>query len=175
MVRSDVMTNIPAAVANPPQFTESYWAKVGRVTRTIHIHKVNDFPDNGEKEFLTREGITFRRKREEITQLIFPGTVAELEVVQTGDGELVTGLFLPDVKAWVFRMTAADLAAYTKQIMATVQDHRRQVREQMVEAAAVAVLHEFNSLFDGSINMATARLLADAAIKALETGRSPVG
>lgn len=168
----------PPALANPPQFAASYWDKVPRKTISTTIHKVE--AKDGWKEFTCGVGsqpMRFRRKAEEITQLIMPGTPVHVEVIHN---ELVTGMYLPDIKAWAFRMTNQELADYAREISGQVHAQRLAARELMLETVAEALLLALDDLgliiAPGELAGAheeyqqMARHLALVAIGALETG-----
>lgn len=179
------------ALGNPAQFTAEYWTHVPRQTLAVVIHKVRDLPQTGEKEFFAKTGtgdqMRFRRKAHEITQLVMPGTPANIELIQN---ELITGMYLPDVRAWVFHMSAQDLADYTKEISGHLHEQRLKARELMLDAVTEAILvalmelelvvdpgsvesphpafAEPNPATEDSVRMA--RHLALVAIGALESG-----
>jgi len=175
----------PPALGNLPQFTAEYWAKVPRQTLAVVIHKTKELPETGEKEFfanVTANGkqMRFRRKTHEITQLIMPGTPANLELVAD---ELITGMYLPDVKAWVFRMTAQDLADYAKEISGVLHAQRLKARDLMLTAVADALMDGLYdlSLIDDEASghlldeyRSMAEHLALLAIGALESGPQEV-
>lgn len=128
---TDIFGGAPPALANPPQFTEEYWAKVPRQQVPVSVRNVRTL-DNGDKELICAlangQMLRFRRKQGEIAALITPGAQANLELI--GD-ELITGLFLPQEKVWAFRMTAADLAEYTKEVSGALMAQRNKARELM--------------------------------------------
>lgn len=183
---TDMFGGTAPALANPPQFTPEYWQKIPRQTVAVKVHKVTTKDDdNGGswKEFVVKmpngKVTRFRRKASEVTQLVMPGTMANLEVV--GD-ELITGLYLPEVKAWAFRMTADDLAEYTREISGLLHAQRLKARQLMLDTLEEAMLLALDDL--GLISMSDddrafgasteardmARHLAIVAIGALESG-----
>jgi hypothetical protein len=170
--------NAPLALANPPQFQPEYWEKVprGRMPAVVHNARTKD----NFKEIICRlangQPFKFKRKAEEITQLITPGAPVDIEVV---NDELVTGMYLKDVDRWAFRMTNQDLADYTKELSGHVQAQRNAARELMVVQVAAALLtglaetgliddEATGQLADEYIEMS--KHLAILAISALETG-----
>lgn len=113
----------------PPQFTAAYWeaAPRKRVPTTIMETKRKD----GLIQIVFVNNMAITRRAEEIRQLIFAGTNVEVEMI--GEG-LVTGMYLPDVKGWAFRMTAQNLADYAR-------DYTEQ--EQAKQAAATQQMRAF--------------------------------
>jgi hypothetical protein len=174
------LNGVAPAVGNPPQFQAEYWNKIPRLTVSVVIHKVRDLPETGEKEFFATtvggDQMRFRRKIGEINQLVMPGTPANIELIQN---ELITGMYLPDVKAWVFRMTAQDLADYTKEISGHLHAQRLKARELMIDTMADELyvgLAEVGLIDEDAGERLTqeyrdmARHLALLAIAALESG-----
>lgn len=183
---TDMFGGAAPALANPPQFSAAYWEKVPRQTIAAKVHKVETTVTENDyswKEFICRlpdgQMMRFRRKAEEVNQLVMPGTPVNLEAIHN---ELITGMYLPDVKAWVFRMTAQDLADYTREVSGVLHAQRLAARELMLKSVADALLRALADLglispladdieadadteFEGM-----ARYLALVAIGALETG-----
>jgi hypothetical protein len=118
--------NVPPALAARPQFKPEYWAKIPRQTSVVHIERVTKV-DPEWMEIVLKEGPRFRRKRDEIKQLL----TANLEVhMETVNKELVTGLFVPGI-GWAFRMTNEDLAGYTRDLSVAMYDRERRLQEAM--------------------------------------------
>jgi len=175
------LNGVAPALGNPPQFTPAYWNTVPRQTIDVVVHRVKDIPESGEKEFLVKvaangQQMRFRQKTAKITQLVMPGTPVHLELI---GNELVTGMYLPDVSAWAFRMTSQDLADYTKEISGVLHAQRLKARQLMLETVAGALLiglYETGLANDEATGQLTeeymgmARHLALVAIGALESG-----
>lgn len=168
-------------LSNPPQFAAEYWQKVPRQSIPVVIHKVRDLP-TGEKEFFarTQDGnqMRFRRPAAEVAQLILPGAPASVETV---NNELITGLYLPDVKAWAFRMTAEQIAEYAKAVAMSLHQHRQAVRQKMLDhiaehlllgLKALALVSDSDDLTPEEIEEQNglATHLAQVALTALEAG-----
>jgi hypothetical protein len=130
---------------------------------------------NGDKEFLCVSGAKLQRPASDIKQLITPGTDVQIEFIQTSGGQLVTGMFLPAVNGWAWKMDADELAEYTKSVADAVKEQRMQVKLLMVahlKQAMLDVLNEqprFQKLGDEAQGE-LAEELACAAVAALETG-----
>src|SRR6478752_2984352 len=123
----------------PPQFTAAYWeaAPRKRVPTTIMETKRKD----GLIQIVFVNNMAITRRAEEIRQLIFAGTNVEVEMI--GEG-LVTGMYLPDVKGWAFRMTAQNLADYARDYteqeqakQAAAQEHMRRFLAALIETYLV--------------------------------------
>lgn len=136
------MTEAPPALAAAPQFTPEYWQKIPRQTVVCHIARITNLPilEDGVPwvEIVMKEnGASFRRPKAEIQQLLTPN----LEVhVETLNKELVTGLYVPDC-GWAFRMTAEDLAEYTKKLSVAEHQRQRAALEQTALAFAAVITH----------------------------------
>lgn len=131
------MTEAPPALAVRPQFTAEYWTKVPRQTVKAHIQRVTNITVQGEDwvEIVLKEGAAFRRPKADIQQLL----TANLEVdVETLNKELVTGLFVPNC-GWAFRMTAEDLAEYTKELSIAQHNRQRAAMEQTALAFSAVI------------------------------------
>lgn len=181
------MTQPSPVFAPRPQFTPEHWAKVPREVHQCAIKRLTNIssPDNGEPwvEVILTNGGRFRRKKSEIKQLLTVNLEVNVEVIRSREGEMVTGMFVPDV-GWAFRMTNDDLAEYTKQLSLAVHEQRRRAREGMIEYLAVHLLEGLKELGfemevpsgdDGEVvaqelNMDVGRFLAQIAVRAFESG-----
>lgn len=162
------MPDTPPALAQMPQFSEKYWAKAPRETMVAHIQRVTTL-EEGWVEIVMKEGMVLRRKREDIKQLLAPNAEVHIE---TFNKELVTGLFVPPI-GWAFRMTAADLAQYAKDLSVEVHRQQQATEQAMVSHVALALdqLMEIIAVYPDTNERAEVALtIAKAAITALRTG-----
>jgi hypothetical protein len=127
------MTDMPGeAVAEAPQFTAEYWSKAPRqMSQPTQVVGINN--RNGSKEFVCANGGRLVHPVVDIKQLVTVGTTVQVEVINTGNGQIVTGMFLPQVNGWAWRMTAQELADYAKQVHDAVSKQRVKVRLAMVQ------------------------------------------
>lgn len=165
---------VPPALDNRPQFTSDYWRKVPRSTLKLNIVKVNRKGDW--VEIHLSNGLAFQRPASDIQQLLTPGTAVEIEAI--GNGEIITGLLVEGI-GWAFRMTAEDLANYTRELAARIYNQQQETREAMIAHVTVALEATLNVLGvifgdtteDDDENLGTlAHKLAVQAVFALETG-----
>lgn len=118
--------------ATPPAFQAGYWAKAPRkLMPPATVVTVRQSP-NGDKEIVLDVGARLLRPASDIKQLILPGASVQVQIIRTGGGEIVTGLFMPEVKAWAWQMTAQDLADYAREVAEAVGEQRTRVRLAMV-------------------------------------------
>lgn len=160
--------------ATPPQFTAEHWRNTRRQltppTRIIGINTRGEF-----KEFITDNGARFTRAATDLQQLVTVGTTVQIQLIRTGNGELVTGLYLPEVHGWAWEMTNEELADYAKELAEAIHEQRMKVRLAMVRAVVSAMLQvlntqpRFQKLGKESQDQ-LAEELAVAAVIAMETG-----
>lgn len=159
----------------PPQFTAQYWEKVKRTTFKDTILSTSS-PRDGWKEIKLASGGVLRRESAKVTQLLIAGTVVHVETINR---QFVTGLFLPDIRAWAFRMTAQEIADYTRELAEAVGEREAKARESMMAHVAAAVEKSLTNLLDalgldGMMDDETrsglAVSLAYSAVNALEQG-----
>jgi hypothetical protein len=133
-------TDAPLALSKVPAFTPEHWAKVPRKTVTARIAKVDTTELDGVEWSLIylQGGAIIRREKADIKQLLTRHLEIHVELIQNPQGELVTGVFVPDV-GWAFRMTNDDLAEYAKELAAEIQDQQRRQRERMIAHVALAL------------------------------------
>jgi hypothetical protein len=172
------MTDMPGeAVAEAPQFTAEYWSKAPRqMSQPTQVVGINN--RNGSKEFVCANGGRLVHPVVDIKQLVTVGTTVQVEVINTGNGQIVTGMFLPQIKGWAWKMSAEDLAAYAKQVADAVNKQRVQVRLEMIrhlKGTMFGVLSDFNwttlsQQLSGEALDQLAEELATEAVIALEIG-----
>lgn len=132
--KREPVPDVPTILANQkPEFTAEYWQKAPRSTARANIEKVIHHKVDGEMwtEIVLKEGARFRRKRVDIQQLLTPNLVVNVEAIVTGAGEIITGLFVEGC-GWAFRMTAEDLAEYTRELSLQVEKAQRAQFERAV-------------------------------------------
>lgn len=124
----------PPALSTLPQFTAAFWDKAPRDMNPSKVkHVVTKLIEDDETyiEFAFANGNAFMRKQSECDPEIFSKLHANMQVfVQTYQGELVTGLFVPEV-GWVFKMTSQDLADYARKIVTDVQVKRSRAKAEL--------------------------------------------
>lgn len=114
----------------PPQFTAEYWAKAPRkLMAPVQVMAVRQVGDS--KEYVLSNGARLVRPAADVKQLIMSGTTVAVQIIHTGGGEIVTGMFLPEVKAWAWQMDAQQLADYAKEVSEAVSAQRLKVRLAM--------------------------------------------
>lgn len=164
------MTEAPPVLAQHPQFTPQYWRNVPRQTMRTHIDRVTN-KDGNRVEIVLKGGMAFQRDKDEIKQLLTAN--AEVEIESIGQGRIITGLMVPGV-GWAFRMTAEDLAEYTKNLAMAQHEHKVKMVAAMVDhvgAALDAVLEDHNILpGQNGERKELANELAAEALYALEVG-----
>lgn len=166
MTRSDA----PPALSPKPQFTPEYWQNVPRATRKAKIARVTN---KGEYvEIALTNGAAFQRHRSEIQQLLTVNLDVDIEAI--GNGAIITGMFVPNI-GWAFRMTAEDLADYTRRLSEAQYAKAQATMQRMVEHVAstlVPILDdlEFTTALDDEDKQRVGIVLATAAIEALEQG-----
>lgn len=175
------MSEAPPALVSTPQFTPEYWHKVPRQTQSAEIMRVTNVDVDGVAwvEIAFKNGLAFKRKKSDIGQLLTANMKVHVEFL--GNGELITGMLVPDV-GWVFRMTAEDLAEYTRELSLAAHERRRAQKQQMIDHLAPFMVDALIRLgfeftpdsgeeADARDVMArTAQYLASVAISALEAG-----
>lgn len=168
------MMRVPPALDNRPQFTPEYWRKVPRSTIKTTITRVTNKGDR--VEIVLGNGLAFQRPRADIQQLLTANTAVEIEGI--GNGEIITGMFVEGI-GWAFRMTAEELAQYTRELATRIYQQQQETREAMIAHVAVvleATLNYLGVIFgstteDDDENLGTlAQRLAVEAVFALETG-----
>lgn len=162
-------SDAPPALTTQPQFTAEYWQTVPRATVKAKIARVTN-KDHGYVEIVLHNGLALQRQKSEIAQLLTANLEVNIETI--GNGKIVTGMFVPPT-GWAFRMTAEDLAAYTRKISAAVYAKQQATRQKMVEHVSQALgstLDElgFTIALDDEDKQRVARVLANVAIEALE-------
>ena len=168
------MTDTPQVeIEQPPQFTPEFWLKRTRSVVKAKIAKINHSKDGAVTEIVLTTGMAFARKRAEITALLLPGLDIEIEVIAGGNGQIITGLFVPGV-GWGFRMSAEDLAEYTQKLAKSEAQRHRNMREQMAVVLAQRLIDGLTHLGitfdDEDAKMQAGMFLAVEAIKALTEG-----
>lgn len=159
------MISVPPALDNRPQFSPDYWRKVPRSTLKLTITKVNR---KGEwVEIQLSNGLAFQRPSADIQQLLMPGTAVEIEAI--GNGEIITGLLVDGI-GWAFRMTAEDLAQYTRELAVRIYQQQQETREAMIAHVTVALDAKLQDLGVEYDDPNLAQTLAVEAVFALETG-----
>lgn len=150
MTKQDNDGKVPAVtetqVAEPPAFSPAYWDKAPRQQiPPATVVSANTLP-NGAKEFILDNGAKLSRPSKDIRQLILVGTQVQVEVVNTGGGQIVTGMFVPQVQAWAWRMSSQELADYCREVTEEVNRQRMQVRLAMtahLKASMLTVLAKY--------------------------------
>lgn len=179
------MTESPPVLTALPQFDPSYWRKVERLMTAATINRVTNLPvgDDGEAwvEIVVGNNMAFRRKKSEINQFLHANQKVMVENI---GGKICTGLLVPDV-GWAWRMTAEDLAGYSRELAA--QQHRRaqQIRIAVLDFVIAAIMDNLHNqateliteensvVIVGAVDVAE---LAAAALTAMETiGRQAQG
>lgn len=144
----------PPALANSPQFTPEYWAKVPRDMKKLKIVRVTK-KDDEFHEYVFSDNSAFMRRWADVDQGMFHLLHANLEVfVESIKGELVTGLFIPE-QGWVFRMTAEQLAEYARTLTTAMNNQRNRARAELTSFLAEAIM-------DGIKKQCEIALLEDA-------------
>jgi hypothetical protein len=160
--------NIPPVLTPRPQFTPEYWAKVDRKVTASTIDYVKDAPGGDIVEIKLKNGMAFRRKKCEISQLLTRKLEVNAELVGNNSGQFVTGLFVPG-SGWAFRMSNEDIAEYVKSLAIAVHD-----REVTLQAAMRKFLAEKIETYLDSADMFIPGLdsldMADSLLKAMEKG-----
>lgn len=171
VVQSLTMTDTEAT---PAAFTEQYWSKAPRqLTPPVKIMGINVRGDR--KEFILENGARIVRETADIKQLITTGTTVQVELIGTGSGHIVTGMFLPQVNGWAWKMTAQDLADYAQEVQAAVGEQQMKVRLAMIghlKSVMLTVLHRqprFQKLGEETQDQLAEELATEAFI-AMETG-----
>ena len=160
-----------------PNFTPEFWQKVPRRQVRKRIAKINHVEFNGEDwtELILEGGGAFRRKKSEIGALLLPRTEIEVELIVSQDGELITGVFLPNERTWAFRMTNEELATYARSVANELTRRRQEARHQMIAHVAQAMSMSLerqglDEMFAPEKFIEVCQGLAVDAVMALETG-----
>lgn len=126
-----MMPGTPPALAQPPQFTTAYWDKAPRAMVKTKLDRITKVGDT-HTEFVFDGGArAFQRNNDELNPDMMKLLHANSEVfVQTFNGELVTGLFVPN-NGWVFQMTSEDMVDYAKRLSAAAHKQRQDAMEEL--------------------------------------------
>lgn len=129
----------PPALAVTPQFTAAYWDKAPRDMSKRKVARITQ-KDEGFHEYVFADGNAFMRRDEEVDAALFGRLHANLDVfVETIQGELVTGLFIPE-HGWVFRMDGEALAAYARKLATSLNNQRAQARAELTGFLTKAIV-----------------------------------
>lgn len=132
------MAEAPPALTPLAQFTPEHWDKAPREMHKCKIARITH-KDDEFVEFVFDDSNAFQRRWADLDMELFNGLHANSEVfVQTFQGTLVTGLFIPE-KGWVFKMTGQDLADYAKRVSSMVHKQRQEARGELVGFMAAAL------------------------------------
>lgn len=120
------------------QFTPEHWDKAPREMHKCKITRITK-KDDEFYEFVFDDGNAFQRRGSDLDPEMFSQLHVNLEVfVQTFQGQLVTGLFIPE-KGWVFKMTGQDLADYAKRLSSMIHKQRLAARGELVGFVTAAM------------------------------------
>lgn len=141
------MTQPPPALAPMAQFTPEYWDKAPRVKARNKLVRITNMPlvegDYEYVEFVFADNQAFQRRREDLN----PNVNLHVNMdayVETINGELVTGMWIPE-QGWAFRMTSEDLAEYAKRLSAAMHNQRQRAEQQVTDLAAEVIA---NAIYD---------------------------
>lgn len=124
------MTQPPPALSAQPQFTDAYWAKAPREKTKTKLVRITHLDDEFD-QFVFDNGNAFDRRVADLNSDVKLHANQDV-YVETINGELVTGMWVPE-QGWAFRMSAQDLADYAKKMITAMHNKRQNAKHELTD------------------------------------------